>query len=87
MNEHAEIITDIVVECPHCNAPVLVEKLNCRIFRHGALKTNNQQINPHAPKDECDNLLINNMIYGCGKPFQIVVNENKEFIAVICDYI
>jgi hypothetical protein len=87
MSESVEINTDIVVECPHCNAPVLVEKLNCRIFRHGTLKTNNQQINPHASKDECDNLLINNMIYGCSKPFQIIVNENKEFVAIICEYI
>jgi len=87
MSETLEISSDIVVECPHCNATVLVEKLNCRIFRHGTLKTNYQQINPHASKDECDNLLINNMIYGCSKPFKIVVGENKEFVAVICEYI
>lgn len=82
-----ELADDIVIDCPHCNAPVLIEKLNCRIFRHGTLKTNNQQINPHTSKDECDNLIINNMIYGCGRPFQIVVNSKQEFTAIVCEYI
>jgi len=29
--EHAVI-------CPHCNEPILIEKLNCCIFRHGIMK-------------------------------------------------
>ena len=28
-----ENITNIVVECPHCKEPVLIEKINCCIFR------------------------------------------------------
>ena len=31
---------DFIVECPHCKNPVLIEKLNCCIFRHGILKHN-----------------------------------------------
>lgn len=77
---------DIVVNCPHCNDPIIIEQLNCKIFRHGILKSNNVQINPHACKKECDNYIKNNLIYGCGKPFRIIENNN-EFKAEICEYI
>ena len=78
---------DIVVICPHCQIPVEIEQLNCRIFRHGTLKHNGQQINPHETKEVCDYFVDNNMIYGCGKPFQIIENEKKEFVAIVCGYI
>jgi hypothetical protein len=78
---------NIVVICPHCNDQILIEQLNCKIFRHGIFKSNNIQINPHASKEECDNYITNNLIYGCGNPFRIIENENNEFITVICEYI
>ena len=83
---------DFIVECPHCKNPVLIEKLNCCIFRHGILKHNGNQIDPHASKDLCDFYIEKQLILGCGKPFQIVLNENAKnnddkFIIVICDYI
>ena len=78
---------DFVIECPHCKEPILIEKLNCRIFRHGTFKHNGQQINPHETEGVCDYFVANNMIYGCGKPFQIKEMVNNEFVAVICDYI
>jgi len=81
-----DIINDILIECPHCKQYILIEKLNCRIFRHGTMKTNGHQIDPHASKELCDFYIEKNMINGCGKPFQIV-NSNNEFIAIICDYI
>ena len=86
-NTNNNTITDIVVKCPHCNDAVLIEKLNCCIFRHGTLKSNGKQIDPHANKDICDFYVIKNLIYGCGKPFRIVKNDKNEFVAVICDYI
>ena len=86
-----EKLINIIVICPHCNIPILIEQLNCRIFRHGMLKSNNTQINPHASKKDCDDYVNNNLIYGCGKPFRIIeiTNEitNNEFQAVICEYI
>lgn len=82
-----EKIINIVVTCPHCNVPILIEQLNCKIFRHGVLKSNNIQINPHASKQECDYYINNDLIHGCGKPFRIIENENNEFITVICEYI
>ena len=83
---------DFIVECPHCKNPVLIEKLNCCIFRHGILKHNGNQIDPHASKDLCDFYIEKQLILGCGKPFQIVLNENAKnnddkFITVICEYI
>ena len=62
---------DIVVSCPHCLKPVLIEELNCKIFRHGTFIVNGQQMNPHETKEVCDYFVANKMIYGCGKPFQI----------------
>ena len=72
----------LVIICPHCNEMVIIEQLNCAIFRHGVFKASGKQIPPHSSKEECDNWVKNNNIYGCGKPFK--VEEGK---AVICDYI
>ena len=84
--------TDFVVECPHCFKPVLIEKINCAIFRHGTLKSNGQQIDSHALKELCDFYVEKDFINGCGKPFKIIPNENSKdnddkYIAVICEYI
>lgn len=72
-----------VISCPHCKDPIIIYELNCRIFRHGVLKENLQQIDPHASKELCDFYIATNRIYGCGKPFLI----NLENIPEICDYI
>lgn len=76
----------ILVTCPHCLLLVEIEKINCAIFRHGIFKIDNNQINPHASKADCDNYIINNLIIGCGKPFKIYY-ENNEYKAVECEYI
>ena len=79
-------MSNIIVSCPHCNDSILIEQLNCCIFRHAIFKENYSQVNPHASLDECDKLINNNLVYGCCKPFRIV-NDNNNYIAVICDYI
>jgi len=76
-----------IIICPHCNDNILIyeKEINCKIFRHGVYKHNNKQINPHASKVLCDELIKYNLIYGCGKPFSLVkVNDN--YIAHVCDY-
>jgi hypothetical protein len=73
----------LIVSCPHCTTTILVEELNCRIFRCGILKSDGNQINPHLNKSECDRLYICGLIYGCGKPFRIDMSGNP----VVCDYI
>jgi hypothetical protein len=77
---------DILVMCPHCLDSILIEQLNCCIFRHGTLKSNGQQINPHASKELCDYYIENSLIFGCGKPFQVIKNNEGKFMTIICDY-
>jgi len=78
----------VIVECPHCNDMICVylKDFNCFIFRHGVLKSNNEQIGPHLKKETCDQLFQDGLIYGCGKPFQIIVTDDK-YTTTICDYI
>lgn len=75
-----------VIMCPHCGESILIEKLNCGIFRHGVIKETGKQVDPHASKTVCDELVAKNLIYGCGKPFQILVREGQ-YIVLLCDYI
>jgi hypothetical protein len=84
-----DITTDIVVNCPHCQTPVIIEKLNCRIFRHGTYKNTNAQIPPHSSKEDCDDLVQNNSIYGCGKPFRVIEDTQSpsQWTAIVCDYV
>ncbi len=72
----------LVVTCPHCKEPVIIQKINCGIFRHGSIKKTGKQIKPHLDKTACEELIKNDMIYGCGKPFRIVNGE-----AIVCEYI
>ena len=78
----------IIIQCPHCKDYIQVFKkeFNCKIFRHGILKSNLKQIDPHLKRKECDRLKREDLIYGCGKPFQLIENDGV-YIAVICDYI
>ena len=85
--QEQEKIEEPIVVCPHCKEPILIEKLNCGIFRHGVLKVTGQQMAPHLDKQNCDLLKERDLIYGCGKPFQVKVDENQLFFAEECDYI
>lgn len=79
----------IIFKCPHeeCQQYIMVAKkeLNCKIFRHGVRKQNFEQINPHAPKNECDTLIRSNSVYGCGCPFEIVKIAGK-YYPKVCEY-
>jgi hypothetical protein len=78
----------IIIKCPTCYEYVYIKikEFNCCIFRHGIYKNNYKQIDPHLNKTECDRLFNQKLIYGCGKPFKIVT-ENNKYKAIICDYI
>ena len=75
-----------IIQCPHCKEFIIIDKINCAIFRHGLFKNNNKQIDPHSSKELCDYYIRENLIYGCGKPFKLIINNNK-LESVICDYI
>jgi len=77
--------TDAII-CPQCNDPVLIEQINCGIFRHAVMKETGQQIDPHSPEAVCLELLKQDRIWGCGKPFQIV-KEESGWVVRCCDYL
>lgn len=72
----------LIVICPHCNEPIVIEQINCAIFRHAVFKSNMEPIPPHSTREECEKLLKDDLVWGCGKPFKI--EDNK---AIICDYL
>ena len=41
-----EKVEEPIVVCPHCKESILIEKLNCGIFRHGVSKATGQQMAP-----------------------------------------
>ena len=75
--------------CPHCQGTIIVQRneIYCRIFRHGVYRNNAEPINPHTPKEECDRLVEQNLIIGCGKPFRVVQQDDCSELAVVCEYI
>lgn len=70
--------------CPHCNLMCQVEKaeIKCTIFRHAVFKKNYEFVPPHSSKEVCDFWIKNDLVYGCGKPFQFDGKSVK-----IIDYI
>lgn len=73
-----------LVFCPHCSGGIIIEKINCGIFRHAIFKVNGQLVPPHTPKHVLDEYIEKEMIYGCGKPFKY---QRGDAVPVICDYI
>ena len=69
------------LSCPHCGGEIQILQVNCGIFRHAVFK-NGRQLDPHAPKEECEQVVKDNLVYGCAKPFQIVDGK-----AIKCEYI
>lgn len=72
----------MIIKCPHCDEEIIIEEINCGIFRHAVFKETLEQINPHETKEKIEEYIQNNKIYGCGKPFCI-----KDNLVDICDYI
>lgn len=81
----------LIFPCPHCAELVVVNvrEVNCCIFRHAALKDDvSKQIDPHTPKEECDRLVREDLVYGCAKPFQLVKQQTDDgFVVQECGYI
>jgi len=70
--------------CPHCGTVIMVGRgeINCRIFRHGQFKNSGRQLDPHSPKEYCDMVVSQGLIWGCGKPFIMSVEGVAK-----CEYI
>lgn len=79
-------------ECPHCDLQIQVgeNETNCCIFRHGVIKESGDLIGPHQSQEVCESLFNQKKIYGCGKPFRLVLNTDNEKYknyAEVCDWI
>jgi len=77
---------NIIIKCPHCLEYIIIEEINCGIFRHGVLISTGEQINPHSDKETCDYYINNKLVYGCCKPYKLI-KEGDEYKGVICEYI
>ena len=62
VQEIKEKVEEPIVVCPHCKESILIEKLNCGIFRHGVSKVTGQQLTPHLDKQNCDSLKDRDLI-------------------------
>ena len=80
-----------IFKCLHCGEDFMIQKsdFNCKILRHAVYKNSMHPINPHTPKEECDRLVAEGLVYGCAKPLRISKEKNKEgnYEVEICDYI
>jgi len=76
-----------IITCPNCDFYLCITELNCGIYRCGIYKETYEQIDPHLSKEMCYKLIETNQIYGCSKPFQIIVQDNGDWIVKKCDYI
>jgi hypothetical protein len=86
MTSLCSLTTSQYIQCPHCNDCIYIEEINCGIFRHGVFKATREQIPPHASNAECDRHVLENTIYGCGKPFRVSVIQDN-LVVEICDYV
>lgn len=75
-----------MMKCPHCNEDIIIDKINCGIFRHAWFKNNFEQVNSHLSEKDCDELIKNKLVYGCCKPFKVIIINNILTVE-ICNYI
>ena len=69
------------MRCPWCDICIVIEAVNCGRFVCGVLRETGHQVNPHAPKQHCEQLVRDGLIWGCGKPFKFVGGVLKK-----CEY-
>jgi hypothetical protein len=80
---------DDVLYCPHCNLPIIIEELNCGIFRHAVYKTDpTRQVPSHSSQATCENLVTTDNVIGCCKPFLVAVRPGTHKLTIKkCEYI
>ena len=70
-----------IIICPHCSDYIIIEEINCQIFRHAVYKIGGQ-LPPHSSEALCNEVVEKDIVYGCAKPFRFDgINVSK------CDYI
>jgi hypothetical protein len=78
-----------IFECPHCEGIIMVavNEVNCTIFRHCVSKINLQQVNPHASREQCEELFSKKLVYGCCMPFKLNILPDGSAQAEKCGWI
>jgi len=79
-----------IFKCPNCLSYAACYKsdIRCTIFRHACFKRNMLPVNPHASKEALDLLIKQDLIYGCAKPFRLILNKDGNDVTPIkCGYI
>lgn len=80
---------ELNVFCPHpdCGGGLIISSKECGIIIHAQNKETKQQIDPHASKAECEKLIQEEKIFGCGKPFFVERNTvSGKITTTIRDY-
>jgi len=75
-----------IITCPNCGEYVIINELNCGIFRHAAYISTGEQVDPHLPQKDCEELVASGKVVGCCKPFRVKVIDDV-WTAEICEYI
>lgn len=76
-----------ILKCPYCEQYIEIIEINCGIFRCGLYKTDCSQLNPHASREECERVVAEDRIFGCGKPFRVYKMAASEYRIEKCEYI
>lgn len=63
----------LFLKCPTCGVGIMVSEneINCKIFRCGVGKLTGEAIPPHLSEKECKYLVEQDLIFGCGSPFEL----------------
>ena len=80
---------DIIIISAHCPNLKKERKLQDLVENLQGLRNKfDILVISHTPisKEICDKAVAENLIYGCGKPFKIILKDDK-FIIEVCDYI
>lgn len=85
----------LILQCPHCECFIYLSKseINCGIFRHAQYIGTFVLIDPHCPQEQCEKLVSENKVYGCGKPCKLdplpydPLKQDIDYKLIKCDYI
>lgn len=74
-----EMDGDILFQCPHCDISIIVAKraIRCGVFRHAVYKSNGRPIPPHSKQAFCEQLLVEDKVFGCAQPFRLIVDKTS----------
>ncbi len=81
-------MTDLTFMCPHCYGTVIINEaeINCGIFRHATFRETGECIHPHATQEQCELLIHEGKIFGCGQPFKLEKNIENGWSISICGF-